>query len=331
MKVLAIGLIILGCIGVAAHGMGEEIQTIVVGVLDIETSASQDIAYDLKKALLKELQKNSRVTIVDINETCSFADLKKNSYERTEQYRKEYTLDMILHTIQDDILRTIQDDMHYDFYLIDMYTKRVNTASLDLEGIPPASVNASNFSRISRTLLTHWELNRVMRAKRKALGAGKPFALEEEEEGEVEEEEESTADLLIERGPSLLAEGGYQEVLDAIQMLPAQDKVKVEIRTLECFANLKCWVMHKDQSCKLDWGDQRKKLIALRDNEATPVLIKLLQSSDSWLRKYAAELLYYIGDARALDALREAALHDEKSAVRRYAKAAYKEISGENL
>jgi HEAT repeat protein len=61
------------------------------------------------------------------------------------------------------------------------------------------------------------------------------------------------------------------------------------------------------------------------------VLINLLKSSDPWLRKYAAELLAYIGDERALDALRDAAINDEKSAVRRYAKKAYKEISGEKL
>lgn len=307
MKALTIGLILLGFIGVAAHGMCEEIQTVVIGVLDIETSASQDIAYDQKKVLMKELQENSQVTIVDIHETCSFSDLKKNSYERAEQYREEYTLDMILHTTQ--------DDTDYDFHLIDLYTKRVKKVSLDFEELTPAT----GFSRSSRKLLVNRDLNRVMRAKREALGVGKPFAMEEE----------LTVDLLVERGPALLAAGSYREVLDAIQMLPAQDRVTVEIRTLECFANLKCWVMHKEPNCKLTWWDQRLKLINWGNNEATPLLITLLQSSDPWLRKYAAELLGQIGDARALDALKEAAINDEKSAVRRYAKKAYKQISGE--
>ena len=71
----------------------------------------------------------------------------------------------------------------------------------------------------------------------------------------------------------------------------------------------------------INWGN----------NEATPVLISLLQSPDPWLRKYAAELLGHIGDARALEPLREVAINDEKFAVRRYAKKAYKQISGEKL
>jgi hypothetical protein len=309
MKALSIGLIILGFIGLAARGMCGEIQTVVIGVLDIATSTSKDIAYDQKKDLMKELQENSQVTIVDINETCSLSDLKKSRYERAEQYRDRYTLDMILHTTQ--------DDMHYDFNLIDLYTKRVKKVSLDLQEV----AFPSGFSKISRKLLTNRGLSHVMRAKREALGVGKPFALGEE----------LTVDLLVERSPDLLAQGSYREVLDAIQMLPAQDKVTVEIRTLECFANLKCWVVHKDPNCKLTWWDQRQKLINWGNNEATPLLIRLLQSSDPWLRKYAAELLGHIGDVRALEALMEVAMNDEKFAVRRYAKKAYKQISGEKL
>lgn len=309
MKALAIGLIILGCIGMVAPGICEESPTVVMGVLDIEMSGSQDIAYDQKKVLMKELQKNSQLTIVDINEACSLADLQKNRYDLAGQYRAKYKLDMIL--------QTTQVGTHYHFSLIDLYKKRVKKVSLNLEGVAPEI----GFLGITRKILTQRDLDRVMRAKREILGVGAPVAVEEE----------PTLDSLTEKGPALIAEGRYMEVLNMIQMLPAKDRVKVEIRTLECFANLKCWVLHKDPNCKLTWWDQRQKLVNWGNKEATPVLINLLKTSDPWLRKYAAELLAYIGDERALDALRDAAINDEKSAVRRYAKKAYKEISGEKL
>jgi hypothetical protein len=309
MKALSIGLIVLGFIGLAVGGTYGEITTVVIGVLDIEISTTEDIAYDQKKDLMKELQKNAQLTIVDINETCSLSDLTKSRYERAKQYQEMYKLDMILHTNQ------VGTD--YYFSLIDLYKKGVKNVSLHSAGVTPHM----RFWRISYKLLTNQDLNRVMRAKKEALGIEEPVVLEEE----------PTVDLLIEKGPALIAEGRYTEVLDSIQILPAKDRVKVEIRTLECFANLKCWVVHKDPNCKLTWWDQRQKLINWGNNEATPVLINLLQTPDHWLRKYAAELLAYIGDERALDALREAAINDEEFAVRRYAKKAYKVISGEKL
>ena len=309
MKALSIGLIVLGFIGLAVGGTYGEITTVVIGVLDIEISTTEDIAYDQKKDLMKELQKNTQLTIVDINETCSLSDLTKSRYERAGQYQEMYKLDMILHTNQ------VGTD--YYFSLIDLYKKGVKKVTLHSAGVTPHM----RFWRISYKLLTNHDLNRVMRAKKEALGIEEPVPFEEE----------PTVDLLIEKGPVLIAEGRYTEVLDAIQILPAKDRVKVEIRTLECFANLKCWVVHKDPNCKLTWWDQRQKLINWGNNEATPVLINLLQTPDHWLRKYAAELLVYIGDERALDALREAAINDEEFAVRRYAKKAYKEISGEKL
>ena len=309
MKALSIGLIVLGFFTMAVGGIYGEIPTVVIGVLDIKRSGAEDFAYDQKKDLMKELQKKSQLTLVDINETCTLSDLTEGRYERAGQYQEMYKLDMILHTNQ--------IGAKYYFNLIDLYKKRVKKVSLDFEGVDPEH----RFWRISNKLITNQDINRVMRAKREALGIEELVALEEE----------PTVDLLIENGPVLLAEGRYMEVLNSIKILPAKDRVKVEIRTLECFANLKCWVVHKDPNCKLTWWDQRQKLINWGNNEATPVLINLLQSPDHWLRKYAAELLAYIGDERALDVLREVALNDEKFAVRRYAKKAYKEISGEKL
>jgi len=56
-----------------------------------------------------------------------------------------------------------------------------------------------------------------------------------------------------------------------------------------------------------------------------------LKDEDPYLRLYAAELLSHIGDKRALKDLREAGENDENHKVRRYAKKAYEQISGEKF
>ena len=49
------------------------------------------------------------------------------------------------------------------------------------------------------------------------------------------------------------------------------------------------------------------------------------------MRIYAAELLVHIGDERALEDLRTAGENDENYKVRKYAKQAYEQISGEKF
>jgi len=137
-----------------------------------------------------------------------------------------------------------------------------------------------------------------------------------------------TEDFLIMNGPNLISNGQYKRVLDLIENLPTKN---VQIRTIECFANLKGWTSENDMICKMNFGALRQKIIMLRDNEATPSLMIFLKNEDSSLRKYAAELLGWIGDERALNDLREVAEHDEKFGVRKYAKWAYERISGEKF
>ncbi len=138
----------------------------------------------------------------------------------------------------------------------------------------------------------------------------------------------ASEDVLIQQGPALIAEGNYKRVLDLIEDLPLKARNNIQIRTLECFANLKGWLSVKDQVYKMNWWGLRLKLMYVGDTEATPMLVIFLKDKDPYVRKYAAELLGYIGDERALDDLREVGKNDKNSGVRRYAKWAYKQISG---
>ncbi|MCK4821266.1 HEAT repeat domain-containing protein [bacterium] len=136
---------------------------------------------------------------------------------------------------------------------------------------------------------------------------------------------------MIHNGPKLIAGGEYNQVLELIEDLPRETRGHIQIETLECFANLAGWVSHAYKSCKLRWWRLRKRLINSGANEATLILVSLLKDENPYLRLYAAELLGYIGDERALKALREMGKNDEKSNVKRYAKKAYEQISGEKF
>jgi hypothetical protein len=137
----------------------------------------------------------------------------------------------------------------------------------------------------------------------------------------------ASADVLIQQGPTLVAQGDYKRVLDMIAALPEEERNNIQIRTLECFANLKGWVTDRDPVRKMDWWGLRIKLMYVGDTEATPLSVEFLKDPNPYMRKYAAELLGYIGDERALDDLSEVKEHDDNSGVRKYAGWAYKQIS----
>jgi len=155
----------------------------------------------------------------------------------------------------------------------------------------------------------------------------------ENKEVSQEAKESSTANehFLIQKGPALIAEGDYNRVLDLIEDLPEKGRNNIQILTVKYFANLKGWVSKKDQVCKKNWWALRTELIKLGDNEATPVLVIFLKDKDPYLRLYAAELLSHIGDKRALKDLREVGENDENHKVRKRAKWAYEQISGERF
>jgi hypothetical protein len=148
---------------------------------------------------------------------------------------------------------------------------------------------------------------------------------------ETKEGVENTEDYLIQNGSKLIAEGDYSRVLNLIKNLPEKARNNIQIRTLEGFANLKGWVANKDQVCKANWTTLRTELIKLGDNEATPMLMIFLKDKDPHLRVYAAELLSHIGDKRALKDLREIGENDENRQVRKNAKWAYEQISGQKF
>lgn len=133
---------------------------------------------------------------------------------------------------------------------------------------------------------------------------------------------------LIAQGPALIAEGNYKRILDMIAGLPEEARNNIQVRTLECFANLKGWLSTKNLGYKTNWWGLRMKLLYVGDRETTPLLVVFLKNGDPYMRKYAAELLGYVGDERALGVLQNAGRHDDNSGVRKYAKWAYKQISG---
>ncbi len=288
---------------------------IVIGVLNIDTSGIVEDPYEQKRALIRELRSNTRLKPVDVPETSSLSDLKKDNYKQAEKYRTKYNLDMLLHVSQ--------VGSTYYFSLIDLYRKKVKEVSIDTEGVPVEL----KFVRISNKLLVNQYLNRVLREKREVLGTKEEIISQEI----IIEGPKEMENFLLQNGPKLIAEGQYNRVLDLIEELPVKTRRHIQIRTLECFANLKGWVSDRDRFCKMNWWALRQKLISLGDNEATPMLIIFLKDEDFLLRKYAAELLGHIGDERALEDLREVGRNDENHRVRRYARWAYEQISGEKF
>jgi hypothetical protein len=174
----------------------------------------------------------------------------------------------------------------------------------------------------------------VLRAKKKVLPKKEvtvPPEAKEPPKEEVKESPTEIEDSLIQKSTTLIAEGQYNRVLGLIGDLPGERRRHIQIQTLECFANLKGWVSDRDQSCKVRWWNLRKKLINSGDNEATPILVIFLKDDDPYLRMYAAELLGHIGDKRALKDLRAVGENDENRKVRKYAKKAYEQMSGEKF
>jgi len=362
MRALPRGLMVLGVIGIAVAGIcgGNEgvkneiiaqeratreiasststsINKVVIGVLDVETghTVSGDIPVN-KNAVMRELKRNTRVKLVDIDESCSLSDLKRHGYTKAEKYKMDYQLDMILHTYYTGMPSQPRCSIYFN--LIDLYMKRAKEVSIETDG---AQVEFA-LRGISRKLLVSQDLNRVLGAKKEALEKKEVAVSPEAKEipkrevkappkEEVKESPQEIEGFLIQKGPTLIAEGEYNRVLDLMEDLPRSRRRHIQIQTLECFANLKGWVSDRNQSCKSGWWRLRQKLINSGDNEATPMLVVFLKDEDPWLRVYAAELLGHIGDKRALKDLRAAGENDENYKVRKYAKRAYERIFGEKF
>lgn len=201
---------------------------------------------------------------------------------------------------------------------IDLCRKKVREASIETVEIPIDL----EFRGICQKLLTSQDLNRVLREKKKVLGV-KEVAVSRE----IEDNPEETEDFLIQNGPKLIAESEYRRVLKLIEDLSGETRRHAQVKTLECFANLKGWVIDRDHNCKLRWWQLWRELINKRANEATPILVFFLKDEDPRIRLYATELLGYIGDKRALKALKAVWENDENLNVRKKAKWAYEQIS----
>ncbi len=167
MRVLSIGLMVLGLMGIVLVGVTSPVDPadkVVIGVLDVETTGLVDAPEENKKAVMKDFRRNKRVKVVDIGDSCGLSDLKRNGYEQAERYRKRYQLDMILHCHRTGYLS-------YQSYLslIDLYTKKIKKVTIETTwpgGIPFYMAVRG----ISKRLLPSKDLNRVLRAKEKASG-----------------------------------------------------------------------------------------------------------------------------------------------------------------
>ncbi len=137
---------------------------------------------------------------------------------------------------------------------------------------------------------------------------------------------QASVESLIQQGPGLIAQGEFQQVLSSISALPIQARNDIRVRCLECFANLSAWRKTNAALYEMAWQELRQKLIYAGDSEVTPLLAVLLQDKDAFVREYAAELLGYVGDKRALAAL-QARKADASGDVRKYAKWAHKQIA----
>jgi hypothetical protein len=350
MRTLSIGLMVLGLMGIALVGVtspASPVNKVVIGVLDFETSGdAPDLLGEKKKALMKELRRNTRVKLVSIRESCGLTDLKKHGYERAERYKKIYHLDMILHS-HITFPGGSEKDWHAYFSLIDLYTNKIKEASIETVGMPIEV----GFRDISKKLQISGDINRVLRAKKEAL-AKKEVAVRQEVKESPEKIEtkkkvsakkevtdpwefkgtpEEIEGFLIQNGPRLIVEGEHDPVLELIEDLPRKRRRHVQVQTLGCFANLKGWVCDRDKSCKLGWWKLRNKLMNSGNSEATPMLVIFLKDKEPYVRIYAAELLGHIGDKRALKHLRAVGENDENRKVRKYAKKAYEQISGEKF
>ncbi len=145
---------------------------------------------------------------------------------------------------------------------------------------------------------------------------------------ELQEDTQQIMDFIFEKGPTMIFENKPEEVLEIIKGLPYKKRLDANIQVLEGFSHLKRWVLYKDLKSKEEWYGIRTNLIHTKVKEATPMLIVLLKDKEPWLRLYAAELLGFIGDDRALKELEKVGREDKNHRVRTYSNWAYKQILG---
>jgi hypothetical protein len=110
---------------------------------------------------MKELKRNTQLKVINIRESCGLSDLKRHGYEQAEQFKKNYQLDMILHV-------HISGYQIYDIYfsLLDLNEKKVKEVSIAHRGVSTLDLE---FRGILKKLLISGDINRVLRAKKKAL------------------------------------------------------------------------------------------------------------------------------------------------------------------
>jgi serine/threonine protein kinase len=124
---------------------------------------------------------------------------------------------------------------------------------------------------------------------------------------------------LVDRGPTLLRQNKYTELIKDINKLTPVERQSTNIKVLECFAHLKNWILMKDNNSKAIWGSLYKVLQHSEDRTPTPLLIQIIKDPEDWTRLYAVALLGNIGDQRALDDLRKIAANDSNAKIRKSA------------
>jgi hypothetical protein len=131
---------------------------------------------------------------------------------------------------------------------------------------------------------------------------------------------------LIENGAKMIRENEFEIVLTKIRELPSEQKWDFRIKVLENFAYLKGYMVTKKKEYGKNWQSFYKPMVFSGDKIATPILVDLLKDRDPYIRAFTARALGYLGDQRALEALKRMADSDPKSKVRSRAKWAYEII-----
>ena len=187
MRALSLGLMVLGLMGIAVGGIcgGSEgvkkgiitqeearrtivsrvafLNKVVIGVLDFEESGPKTGHIErIKRIVMRELKKNTRVKIINIRESCDLSDLKRKGSEQAEGYKMKYGLDMILHTHMDHPRRR---DFHFSFNLIDLYTKKRRKVYSETKTQPLHTWVLG----LSSKILVDEDLDRVLKAKKGTL------------------------------------------------------------------------------------------------------------------------------------------------------------------
>ncbi len=152
----------------------------------------------------------------------------------------------------------------------------------------------------------------------------------QEVQGEVKEISNKFSDL-IENGSRMIRENEFEKVFGMIRELPPERKVDFRVRVIENFANLKAYLVSKNEGHGKKWQGDYKPMCYSLIKTATPILVDLLKDDDPYIRAFTARALGYLGDQTCMESLERVATLDPNPKVRSRAREAYDRLFGKKL